>query len=85
MEINLPEDRIKRGAIIRAEVREPPSHGWIHLVRDLLQGSTRLKIQPPSSNALPHTLRCARTQRWRERHKHLALPAPDETRAKLIA
>ena len=85
MEIKLPEDRIERGAMIRAKVRDPPSHGWIHLVRDLLQGSTRLEIQPPLSNPLPHALGGARTQRWRERYKHLPLSTPNETRTKLIA
>jgi hypothetical protein len=71
--------------MIRAEVGDPPSHGWIHLVRDLLQGSTRLEIQPPSSNLLPHTLGGTRTQRGRERDKHPPLSTPNETRAKLIA
>ena len=71
--------------MVRAIVGNPTSHGWIHLLRDLLQGSTCLEVQPPSSNALPHTLGRTRTNSWREPHKHLALSAPDETGAELIA
>ncbi len=54
-------------------------------MRNLLQGSTCLEVQPPSSNTLPHTLGGARTQCRRERDKHPPLSAPNETRAKLIA